>query len=154
VHIRLFFLHWTYSRSIKSTCCLHRPHLLKFYIKHSHVAQVKFLDLTLPQYWLPRYDWVLSTEVLEHIPAKFESVALDNICRAAGHGVVLSWAVPGRRGYFHVNNRPHTYVKEAMRQRGFTLDTKATLKLRRSSRLPQFKNIMVFLRYDLISLSS
>ena len=58
--------------------------------------QVKFLDLTLPQYWLPRYDWVLSLEVLEHIPSDFETTVLDNIDRAAGHGVVLSWAVPGQ----------------------------------------------------------
>jgi len=54
-----------------------------------------FLDLSLPPYSLRRYDWVLSTEVLEHIPAEYKSVVLDNIDQAAGRGVVLSWAVPG-----------------------------------------------------------
>jgi len=103
--------------------------------------------LTLPQYWLPRYDWVLSTEVLEHIPAKFESVVLDNIDRAAGHGVVLSWAVPGQQGYHHVNNRSPTYVNQTMAQRGFSLDMKASLALRSYATLYYFRNnIMVFTR--------
>jgi len=98
--------------------------------------------LSLPQYWLPVYDWVLSTEVLEHIPAEFESVALDNICRAAKHGVVLSWALPGVRGFYHVNNRPFTYVQKAMLRRGFTLDMKASMALHKTA------HIMVFIRQN------
>jgi len=103
--------------------------------------------LTLPQYWLPRYDWVLSLEVLEHIPAKYEKVALDNIDRAAGHGVVLSWAVPGQPGFHHVNNRTPTYVNQTMLDRGFTLDLKASLVLRdRATFRVLQNNIMVFVR--------
>ncbi|XP_045209094.2 uncharacterized protein LOC123561007 [Mercenaria mercenaria] len=34
-------------------------------------GSVKYLDLTLPQYGLPLYDWVLSIEVAEHIPRKY-----------------------------------------------------------------------------------
>ncbi|CAG5124210.1 unnamed protein product, partial [Candidula unifasciata] len=55
---------------------------------------VKFLDLTAPQYGLPAYDWVVSVEVGEHIPAKFEDIYLDNLARHAKEGIVLSWAVP------------------------------------------------------------
>ena len=54
--------------------------------------------MTLPQYWLARYDWVLSMEVLEHIGVDFETTVLDNVDRAAGYGAVLSWASPGQRG--------------------------------------------------------
>ena len=111
------------------------------------ITQVKFLDLTLPQYWLPRYDWVLSTEVLEHIPAKFESVVLDNIARAAGHGVVLSWAVPGQVGLYHVNNRTPAYVNKTFSERGFRLDQAASNVLRKAARIRWLKrNIRVFLR--------
>jgi len=108
---------------------------------------VKFLDLTLPQYWLPRYDWVLSLEVLEHIPAEFEAVALDNIDRASAHGVVLSWAVIGQGGFQHVNNRSPTYVTQALFDRGFTMDLNSSLVLREKATLGWLRNnIMVFTR--------
>ena len=105
------------------------------------------MDLTLPQYWLPRYDWVLTMEVMEHIPAKHETVALDNIDRAAGRGVVLSWAVPGQPGFHHINNRSPTYVTQAMFGRGLTLDLKASLALRSKTTFRVLQNnIMVFIR--------
>ena len=105
------------------------------------------MDLTLPQYWLPRYDWVLSMEVLEHIPAQFETTVLDNIDRAAGHGVVLSWAVPGQDGFHHVSNRSPTYVEQTMLNRGFTMDLNTSLALRNTATLSWLRrNIMVFIR--------
>ena len=58
-------------------------------------GRVKFHDLTLPQYGLPLYDWVMSLEVAEHIPAKYESIYVDNVVRHAREGVVLSWAKLG-----------------------------------------------------------
>ena len=62
-------------------------------------GRVRFLDLTLPQYGLPLYDWVMSLEVAEHIPADFQAVYVDNINRHAKEGIVLSWARPGQGGY-------------------------------------------------------
>jgi len=44
-------------------------------------GRVKYLDLSVPQYGLKLYDWVLSLEVAEHIPAQFEHVFLDNVFR-------------------------------------------------------------------------
>ena len=109
--------------------------------------QVKFLDLTLPQYWLPCYNWVLSLEVIEHIPAKYETIVLDNIDRAAGHGVVLSWAVPGQGGFHHVNNRSPAYVNQTMFNRGFRMDVETSVALREEATLAWLKNnIMVFIR--------
>jgi len=108
---------------------------------------VRFLDLTLPQYWLPRYDWVLSTEVLEHIDVQFESVVLDNIDRAAGYGAVLSWASPGQRGLHHVNNRPAEYLNNVMKNRGFRLDMPTSQKVRAAAIYPWLRrNIVVFYR--------
>jgi len=112
-----------------------------------YAKQVKFLDLTLQQYWLPRYDWVLSMEVLEHIDVQFETVVLDNIDRAAGYGAVLSWASPGQRGFHHVNNRPAEYLNRVMKKRGFRLDMPTSQKLRTIAKFPWLKrNLMVFYR--------
>ena len=63
---------------------------------------MSYLDLTLPQYGLPLYDWVISLEVAEHIPAESEAIYLDNIVRHAREGVVLSWAVPGNNLFLYV----------------------------------------------------
>ncbi|XP_053390590.1 uncharacterized protein LOC123548278, partial [Mercenaria mercenaria] len=87
-------------------------------------GRVKFLDLTLPQYGLPIYDWILSIEVAEHIPKEYESVFISNIVRHAREGVILSWASPGQSGYSHINNRPFLYVKDLMNSLGFTHDEK------------------------------
>jgi len=118
-----------------------------FLNSYNGAVQVEFLDLTLPQYWLRRYDWVLSTEVLEHIPVEFEATVLDNVDRAAGYGAVLSWASPGQGGLQHVNNRPAEYLSRAMIERGFRLDLKGSQKLRAVATFPWLqRNLMVFYR--------
>ena len=44
-------------------------------------GRVKFLDLTVPQYGLPLYDWIICLEVAEHIPEMSEAIYLDNLAR-------------------------------------------------------------------------
>ena len=80
---------------------------------------MSFLDLSLPQYGIPVYDWIISLEVAEHIPKQYESTFIDNIVRHARFGVVLSWGRPGQGGYSHVNNRPFEYVSNLFESRGF-----------------------------------
>jgi hypothetical protein len=117
------------------------------FIENTTAQQVHFLDLTLQQYWLPVYDWVLCVEVMEHIPSQYESIVLDNIDRAAGHGVVLSWAVASQGGFHHVNPRPPEYVDQVLEHRGFKRDVKASEKLRQSSTLFWLKkNVNVYRR--------
>lgn len=81
-------------------------------IENATNGEVKFLDLTLAHYGLPIYDWVFSIEVAEHIPERYESIYLSNIIRHAREGVLMSWATPGQGGLFHVNEKPHQYVKD------------------------------------------
>ena len=115
-----------------------------------HLFQVDFVDLTLPQYWLPTYDWVIIIEVMEHIPAEYEDVALDNVVRAAGTGVVLSWGIPGQSGTHHVNLQSPEHVDQVMKRRGFTRDVAWSLKLQHSAFLSWLKkNLLVFRRYSL-----
>jgi len=110
-------------------------------------GRVKFLDLTLPQFGLPLYDWVVSLEVAEHIPQQYESVYIDNIVRHAKEGVILSWAVPGQPGFKHINNRPLDYILDMFDRLGFDLDEKASTKLKQKANFWYLKkNINVFRR--------
>lgn len=99
-------------------------------------GRVQFLDLTLPQYGLPMYDWILSLEVAEHIPKEHESVFVDNVVRHAKEGIVLSWAKLGQGGYQHVNNQPIEYVKSLFDKLGFVHDAENSTKLQNAASLP------------------
>ena len=109
----------------------------------------KVLDLSAPAR-LPRlYDWSLSLEVGEHIPAAYEDAFLDNLYRHNRKGIVLSWAVPGQGGHGHCNERDNEYVRHRMRERGYRSDPPTEQRLRGASRLPWFeKSLMVFVRED------
>ena len=110
-------------------------------------GRVQFLDLTLPQYGLPLYDWIISLEVAEHIPIKYESIFIDNVVRHAKEGVVLSWAVPGQIGFQHVNNRPFDYVVTLMDKLGFSHDPLASEVLKNAASKGWIKrNINVYRR--------
>jgi hypothetical protein len=80
---------------------------------------VKFLDLTIAVFGIKLYDWVMSLEVGEHIPKKYEQTFLDNIVRHASKGVVLSWAVPKQGGHGHINCQPLEYIVNQLDQRFF-----------------------------------
>ena len=110
------------------------------------LTQVKFLDLTLPQYWLDTYDWVMCLEVLEHLPASHEHIAVDNIVRAARTGIVLSWAVPGQLGFHHINLRSHEYVTNLTKYKGFDVDLEATDKLKNATGLIWLRNNLFVVR--------
>lgn len=105
------------------------------YCEETSGGLVKFMDLTIPQYGLPIYDWIVSLEVAEHIPSQFESVYLDNVFRHAREGIILSWAVPGQNGLSHVNNKPLDYVIDVMKTNGFLRDEILSRKLRKSTSL-------------------
>jgi len=93
------------------------------------------------------FDWVLSLEVGEHIPAEFQDVFLDNVAAHCRSGCVLSWAVPGQGGRGHHNCRPNEWVEAEMIRRGFVLDEKAKTNLRSASTFGYFKNtVMAFVK--------
>jgi hypothetical protein len=105
------------------------------------------MDLTVPQYLDRTFDWVMSMEVGEHIPAEFEQILLDNIARHAREGVLLTWAVPGQGGHHHVNMHTNDYIIKKLADRGFAYDGQESTGLRSVAGLPWFTNtIMVFRR--------
>lgn len=117
-------------------------------------GMVKFMDLTVPQYGLPMYDWILSLEVAEHIPKEFEPVYIDNLVRHSKEGIILSWAVPGQDGLAHINNRPLSYVIDLMKFHDFTHDNITSTTLKYQSSLGWLRdNLNVFKRNPMKNLT-
>lgn len=109
------------------------------------------MDLTLPQYGLPVYDWIISLEVAEHIPGEFEGVYLDNIVRHAREGVVLSWARPGQGGFQHVNNKDLISVIALFERLGFKHDPSDSKTLQEKAGVSWLKqNINVYRRKTIL----
>ena len=95
-------------------------------------GRVQFLDLSIPQYGLPLYDYIISIEVAEHIPKKYENIYLDNLFRHAKEGIILSWARPGQGGHSHVNNKSFENIKKIMEGNGFEHDAISSSILQKS----------------------
>jgi len=95
-----------------------------------------------------RFDIVLSLEVGEHIPAPYEEIFIDNICKAAKQFIILSWAVPGQGGTGHVNCRGNDYIINKIQERGGTFDPVLTQKLRDSATLSWFKNTLIIFQWN------
>ena len=105
------------------------------------------MDLTIPHVTLPMYDWVMCLEVLEHIPAQFEDVAVFNIATHARKGLLISWAPPGQGGYHHVNERGHAYVEQRFGAYCFSKDANLTSFIRLYSLVQWVRaNLIVFRR--------
>ena len=116
-------------------------------------GKVKFIDLTIPQYGLPIYDWVICLEVAEHIPKDYEDVFLSNLARHAEIGIILSWAKPGQPGHYHVNNKQLDKVIESLRKVGFERDEDMSKNLQNKARNGVFKqNLNVYIRDEKYSL--
>jgi SAM-dependent methyltransferase len=105
------------------------------------------LDLSEEHVFDHPYEWVLSLEVGEHIPAEFEKAFISNLHRNNISGIVVSWAVPGQGGRGHVNERSNSYVRSIFSDLGYLYDAPASDRLRAASSLKWFRNtIMVFVR--------
>jgi len=93
-------------------------------------------DLAKPLALWTQFDWSISIEVAEHIPADFAPTFLRNLDANSKHGVVLSWARPGLPGLGSANPRGEMEVITLVRQHtGLFLDEDLTNKLRAASRV-------------------
>ena len=93
----------------------------------------RVLDLSKPFYLQKKFDAVMSLEVGEHIPAEFEVLFLDNICKHVKKTLIISWAVEGQRGDGHVNCRNNDYIIKQVKERGFKYNKKASEELRKAA---------------------
>lgn len=90
---------------------------------------VKFTDLTKPLS-LKRTDWVLSSEVGEHIPHQFESHFIANLHAHNCKGIILTWAVLNQGGTHHVNCHSNEYLLDIFEGLGYKLNLNMTMTLR------------------------
>ena len=110
-------------------------------------GRVKFLDLTVPQYGLPVYDWVLCLDVTEHIPQQYDINIIDNIVRHAKAGVIITWTLPSLNGDSDFNNRTFKYMNNLFENSGFKYNQLDSLKLKNAASLGYLKsNLNVYRR--------
>jgi cyclopropane fatty-acyl-phospholipid synthase-like methyltransferase len=91
------------------------------------------------------FDWVMSLEIGEHVPAQFEDILLGNIDSHNKCGAIVSWAVPGQGGHSHVNERMNQYIIDKFTRLGYEFDSKASQTARGLAIYPWFRNtFMIF----------
>lgn len=90
-------------------------------------------------------DLILSLEVGEHIPKKFQDIYVDNLASVCDKYLIVSWALPSQGGLGHVNEMPKSMSRELFKKRGFkTMWIKENIFCK-TAQLSYFKNtIMVF----------
>ena len=102
-------------------------------------------DLASPMTWKPA-DAVISIEVGEHIPKRFESTFVSNIVKSARKMIVLTWAPPGQGGEGHVNNQSQQHIVRQIQQSGiFKKNKTLTRRLKEAATVQWIKaNPQVF----------
>jgi len=90
---------------------------------------VAFADLTRSLSLKPT-DWVLSSEVGEHIPHEYEAQVIANIHAHNCKGVVLTWAVVGQNGNGHINCHSNEYIIKIFEDLGYKQNDELTAALR------------------------
>ena len=104
------------------------------------------MDLSEPFDLNKKFDVVMSLEVAEHLPKKYEEIYVDNLIKHTNGWLIISWAVPGQGGKGHFNEQPGEYVLKLFEDKGFSHRDEYSQYLRNSiTSLPWFKNtIFVF----------
>jgi len=82
---------------------------------------VKFADLTMPLAF-NRTDWVISSEVGEHIPNEFEEQVISNLHAHNCNGIILTWAILGQGGHGHINCHSNKYLIDIFTHLGYNYD--------------------------------
>ena len=106
-----------------------------------------WFDLTQPLN-NPVTDWVMSLEVGEHIPSKYEGMFVRNLHMHNCKGIILSWGVIGQKGVNHINNHSNEYVSSIFDELGYKRDADLETLLRCEDKDHRWfqKSVMVFRR--------
>lgn len=102
---------------------------LPFNVANAHYPLVHH-DLTKGAFECGMVDLVNCVEVVEHIEPKYLDNLLDTLTR--GKLLLMTHALPGQNGEFHVNEQPSSYWIQKLATRGFGLlaqDTQVIRKL-------------------------
>jgi len=112
--------------------------------KDLHFENILDLDLA-HSFSIGHKGLVMCLEVLEHIPAEFETVVIDNIKNHCDGYLILSWATPGQGGYGHFNEKNTSDVIDLFNNNGFIFLEEETVSFRNSTEIGWLKNnLLVF----------
>ena len=103
------------------------------------------LDLSKKQK-IRKTEWVLSLEVGNHIPPKYESIFIKNLTDTATKGIVLSWAVENQGGLGHLNKKNNNYIIEQLNLYDFKYDNYSTQLLRSNTTYKWFRQSLLVFR--------
>ena len=103
------------------------------------------IDLSVDFDLKRQFDWVVSLEVGEHLPKKYEKNYVQNLNKHAKNGIIMSWALLNQGGDGHVNEQPNEYIKNVFKTLGYENDVETENILRKDCKLWWFrKTLMVF----------
>jgi cyclopropane fatty-acyl-phospholipid synthase-like methyltransferase len=89
-------------------------------------TRMRFLDLRFPlpmeQFPFSEADTVMSIEVAEHIEETYADRYIENMLSFKPNRVLMTAAIPGQGGHWHVNEQPYEYWIEKFNKRGYVLD--------------------------------
>jgi 23S rRNA U2552 (ribose-2'-O)-methylase RlmE/FtsJ len=109
--------------------------------------RIKFIEQDLTKPFGIECGNAICLEVGEHIPAEYTKQFIDNLTNNTKDTIILSWALPGQEGYYHVNCKSNEWVQIEMENRGFKYMEEDTQLARNivEDRFNYFKNtIMIF----------
>ena len=92
------------------------------------IFPTELVDLTERAYTRP-VDMVNCVEVVEHIEERYLDNLLTTIC--SGRLLFMTHAVPGQKGYHHVNCQPTIYWEQHLAARGFHPSHSDTAEIQR-----------------------
>jgi len=112
-----------------------------------HFENILDFDLAEP-FIIGEKGTIICLEVLEHIPAQFESIVIDNIKNHCDGYLILSWARPGQGGYGHFNEKNQNDVMDLFTKEGFVFLESETMSCRNDTIVGWLKNNLLIFRYD------
>lgn len=91
---------------------------------------------------------VISLEVGEHIPQKYQDAFIDNITKLCDSYLILSWAVVGQIGIGHVNCKNNNEVIKLFEEKDFTYQKDLTEDIRNCSfgEIDYFKHTLLIFK--------
>lgn len=139
-----YFLEYISNRTVGIELIGVEPHASKK--THRHFDNILDYNLGVP-FELNKRGTVMCIEVLEHIPAEFESAAVDNVTRHCEKYLFISWAYRGQGGWGHFNEKDMAEVISIFNKKGFMLLEKETHEARNASTVSWIKkNFAIFQR--------
>lgn len=112
-----------------------------------HFENILDFDLAEP-FIIGHSGTIICLEVLEHIPAQFESIVINNIKNHCDGYLIMSWARPGQGGYGHFNEKSQNDVMDLFIKEGFTFLENETLACRNDAVVGWLKNNLLIFKYD------